>query len=193
MNHKKREQIMRIAVIGWGSLIWNPRDLQIRGGWNNDGPLLPIEFARISGDGRLALVLYPGVDSVRTLWAYSAYEDLGLAKENLRKREATIMKRIGYVSIANNQSSCQTVPEICDVIHQWAEEKGLEAVIWTDLSSNFESKTGMPFSDDNTIAYLRSLMCESLEKAEEYVRKAPRQIRTTIRERIERELGWIQT
>lgn len=38
----------KIAVIGWGSLIWCPKGLKIRDKWKNDGPKLPIEFARIS-------------------------------------------------------------------------------------------------------------------------------------------------
>jgi hypothetical protein len=101
------------------------------------------------------------------------------------------MQRIGYVSLLDNQSSCQAVPEICDAIRQWAQKKGLDAVIWTDLSSNFEYETGRPLNEDNATAYLRNLLGETLVKAEEYVRKAPSQVGTRIRGRIERELGWM--
>lgn len=38
----------QIAIIGWGSLVWDPRDLPIESPWHDDGPELPIEFARIS-------------------------------------------------------------------------------------------------------------------------------------------------
>jgi hypothetical protein len=143
---------MRIAVLGWGSLIWEPCELQISGGWHADGPLLPIEFARISAEGRLTLVLFPGVDSVQTLWAILAHENLNQARENLREREKTIQKNIGYVSLSDNESNCQAVPEVCDIIRQWAEEKGFDATIWTELTSNFKDKTGMALSDDNVIA-----------------------------------------
>jgi hypothetical protein len=39
---------MSIAMLAWGSLIWNPRDLPISGEWRQAGPVLPIEFSRIS-------------------------------------------------------------------------------------------------------------------------------------------------
>lgn len=41
---------MKIVVLGWGSLIWNPGDLKINSEWQKDGPTLPIEFARVSSD-----------------------------------------------------------------------------------------------------------------------------------------------
>jgi hypothetical protein len=44
---------MRIACVGWGSLVWDPRDLPVKGAWRPDGPRLPIEFARQSDNGRL--------------------------------------------------------------------------------------------------------------------------------------------
>ena len=37
-----------IAILGWGSLIWDPRDLQFDGQWRENGPLFPIEFSRPS-------------------------------------------------------------------------------------------------------------------------------------------------
>ena len=40
------------------------------------------------------------------------------------------------------------------------------------------------------IAYLRSLDGQQKTKAEEYVRKAPQQIKTAYRKAIELELGW---
>lgn len=49
---------MKIAVLGWGSLIWDQGNLQINDDrWHTAGPLLPIEFARISGGSRLTLVI----------------------------------------------------------------------------------------------------------------------------------------
>lgn len=49
---------MRIAVLGWGSLVWCPSELDISTGWR-EGPALPIEFARESKGSRVTLVLVP--------------------------------------------------------------------------------------------------------------------------------------
>ncbi len=48
---------MKIAYLGWGSLIWDPGMLPISGDWKPGGPVLPIEFSRISDNGRLTLVI----------------------------------------------------------------------------------------------------------------------------------------
>ena len=61
---------MKIFFLGWGSLIWFPDNLSKKGEWYRDGPCLPVEFARISNNGRLTLVLYLYADRVRVLWVY---------------------------------------------------------------------------------------------------------------------------
>ena len=71
---------MKIAFLGWGSLIWDQRELRTKGNWNGDGPSLPIEYRRISRDGRITLVLYPNAEEVKTLWAHADYEKLGETK-----------------------------------------------------------------------------------------------------------------
>ena len=180
---------MKLAILGWGSLIWDPGNLHISGQWQADGPFLPIEFARISDDGRLTLVLYLDTKPVQTLWALSAYEDLNQAKENLRERERTSMERIGYISILENDSNCRAVPQVLDYIRQWAVVKGLDAVIWTDLQANFKDKTKMELNAENVTAYLNSLTGVTREKAVTYIKMAPSQVETKLKKKIEIAVG----
>jgi hypothetical protein len=72
---------MRIAILGWGSLINEPRDLPITGEWQKDGPMLWIEFSRISKRGARAGCLTLVIDErsdeeIRTLYIVSARTDL---------------------------------------------------------------------------------------------------------------------
>jgi hypothetical protein len=61
---------LKIAVLGWGSLIWNPGQLDIEQEWHEDGlSILPVDFARISSRDWLTLVSVEGVPLQRTLWA----------------------------------------------------------------------------------------------------------------------------
>src|SRR2546427_12261714 len=87
---------MKIAYLGWGSLVWDPRSLHIRSGWFPDGPLLPIEFARESKDKRVTLVITPGSALVRSLWALSSLDSLDAAKADLALREDIKIENIRH-------------------------------------------------------------------------------------------------
>jgi hypothetical protein len=181
---------MKIAVLGWGSLIWNSRNLKIKEReWKQDGPKLPVEFARISQDGRLTLVLYPKAKLIQVLWNYMDVDNLLEAIENLRKREGTIESYIGFIDLIENKSRCN-IGDIENNIRKWAEEKDIEAVIWTDLPCNFKDKANGKLNEENVINYLKSLTGSKFEIAKEYIAKAPTQIRTKIRMAIEEKLGW---
>ncbi len=184
-------QMTRIAVLGWGSLRWDPRKLCISGEWFDDGPSLPIEFARVSEDKRLTLVLYPHAEKIQVPWAHSGIDNRDEAIENLRDRENTpTVENIGFIDIPGGESRCNTVPAIVGDITQWARRKGSDIVIWTDLSENFRRKTRTDLSEENVLGYLGGLEGEARMEAENYVRNAPKQVRTRIRRTIEEALGW---
>jgi len=85
---------MLIACLGWGSLVWNPGSLLSRGIWFNNGPFLPIEFARQSQDSRLTLVRVPkSFPLVRSLSVPMSALKLREAREWLGLRECPDHKK----------------------------------------------------------------------------------------------------
>lgn len=182
---------MKIAILGWGSLIWDPCGLPLRGKWQTGGPILPIEFSRISGDCRLTLVIDPEYGApVPTRFALSARHDLEDAVCDLRTREGTVLRRIGYVDVTQG-TQCSRCQQIGDTVKTWTEAHGFDAVVWTDLPSNFEEKIGCPFSLDTALEYLNKLPQHAAKRAREYVEKAPPEVDTPLR-RMLRDTGWLR-
>jgi hypothetical protein len=174
---------MRIACIGWGSLVWDPGSLRLRSEWYSDGPALSIEFARQSDRNRVTLVLVPGTPPIRTLWAILDVPDLTAAGEMLRIREGTSIQFIGSFP----GRGALTDP-VARSIGQWAARRQLGGAVWTALPAKWNSRIGEVPTSDQVIEFLRKQGSGSA--AEEYVRRAPPQVRTPIRDRIETELGW---
>lgn len=189
----------KIACLGWGSLIWDPRDFPCRGPWFDDGPLLPVEFARESGGkegepgDRITLVICPNVPSVRTCWALLDVPDMSAAKRSLAAREGITdpkMKAIGFWDGGSGERHGLEA----DTIAAWAERLGLSGAVWTNLQFGFKGKgkrNVMPGGPD-VIEFLRKLDDEKRPVAEGYVRQAPAQIDTPYRRLIEKELGWFR-
>jgi hypothetical protein len=178
-----------IACIGWGSLIWDMRDLDVGANWRAGGPLLPVEFARQSSDGRITLVLVGGFAPVPTLWSGFNTGDLATARESLRQREGVPRSRAGDL-IAHWHRGENPVAEPDATISAWAAGMDLEATVWTNLPPQFGGIDGRVPTENEVVAYLRALQGEKRAAAEEYVRRAPRQIGTAYRRAIERALGW---
>lgn len=185
---------MRLAVIGWGSLIWDPGELKLQGRWRKDGPLLPVEFCRLSGGHRLTLALLSGAELQPTCWALSALPNLELALKNLREREKTFPEHIHHLT-RNGETVKNTLPEVVQRIGSWLNSHPeLDAALWTGLSCNWEVRRKKPFSPADAVEYLKELCQASVSAAaEEYVRKAPKAIQTETRRLIELELGWTAT
>ncbi|MBM3879990.1 MAG: hypothetical protein FJ387_09770 [Verrucomicrobia bacterium] len=176
---------MSIAILAWGSLIWNPRGLPISGKWQQDGPVLPIEFSRISDNGRLTLVIDEryGVD-VSTCYALSPRSTLGEAVADLQEREGCPAENIGFVEMATRRVSPRAAerhPATCERIKTWAAEKGFDAVVWTALGRRFKDRINVPLSPAAAVRSLQGLPAPQQESALEYIRNAPPEVLTPVR------------
>ncbi len=87
-----------IACLGWGSLIWEPRNLAVEGQWQTDGPKLPVEFTRVSGGERLTLVITEGAAPVTVLWSRMTVASLDDGIKNLSEREGASPAAIAFWS-----------------------------------------------------------------------------------------------
>jgi len=182
-----------IACLGWGSLVWDPRDLPVRGRWHSDGPLLPLEFARESGakpkgerGDRITLVICADAPRVRSYWALIDVPDLDAARQRLAKREGmTGQKAVGFWDRASNEGSGQEASTIAT----WAAAHDLSGAVWTDLPCKFDGDAAKP-SIEQVLAFLNGLDEDKKAVAEAYVRQAPAQIDTPYRRLLAERLGW---
>jgi hypothetical protein len=151
---------MNIAILGWGSLIWCQGGLRIKTRWLVDGPSLPIEFARISQDDRLTLVIQPGSAEQSTYWAVSEFTDLKDARQNLKTRERTKSSEIHHV-LRDGTSEGDAPAGIAEKIAAWTSQRGhIDAVVWTGLESNWREKRGRDFTVDDARDFLLALEAE---------------------------------
>lgn len=178
---------MKIACLGWGSLVWDPRTLPIQGAWFEDGPFAPIEFTRQSSNGRITLVIDPSAATVRVLWAVMSSPDLQTCKQALKDREGITAE--DWERLIGSWQRGHAAPANIANVPTWAEVKGVDAVIWTALGPRFSKEEISP-AVDQVIEYLRGLTGRKRDLAREYIECAPRQIDTEYRRRIEAALGW---
>lgn len=115
----------RIAVIGWGSLLWDPDGLEtwaVRSAdgtprWRMDaGPALPLEFSRVSRkrpgaltlvvDGRGALCSTHVAEHAAACAAADLASALAMARADLARRERAPLERIAAVGAPQNAGAC---------------------------------------------------------------------------------------
>jgi hypothetical protein len=129
---------MRIAIIGWGSLIWDPRELPRTGSWHKGGPRLPIAFSRVSIDQRLTLVIdHKSGTPFKTRYIQSSRTTINDAIEDLRQREGTTRTNIAYVDLSDNIDSGELRSghkQSCEIVRAWLAH--------TDFRAHVKESTG---------------------------------------------------
>ena len=176
----------KIAILGWGSLIWDARpdfDQHLMP-WNSGGPRIPLEFSRKSTSRKNALTLVIDTDrgtKVQTLYAFSKRNDPRDAVCDLRSREGTIVENIGLLNRTTGEEHGNK--KAIKAIRNWAEANDIQIVIWTDLEASFSERTPKEFCDA-ALAHLKSLDSEGIREAIKYIVMAPRQIKTRFRKLV---------
>ena len=105
----------------------------------------------------------------------------------LAKREGAKPKHIGCWPGSSGIVATGEAAAVAD----WAVGKGLDGVVWTALPPKWNGETGCAPTTQEALAFLKAQGGDSA--AAEYVRRAPKQIRTPLRLIIEKELGWTCT
>jgi len=177
---------MKIACLGWGSLIWKPAELPVASDWFADGPWLPIEFAREGDSGELATVLCEGVAEVQVLWALLDVDDLDAAREALREREGVSREQPECIGSWPEGPSSPFQSTLAD----WARGQGLDAVVWTALPPRSGGLNQRKPSPEAALTYLRTLDPERQAHARDYLRRTPVAIDTAYRRLIESTFNW---
>ena len=187
---------MKIAILAWGSLVVGSSRIADRRQIRGRGPLLPIEFCRISADGRLTLAIDEDFGAIcKTYSASSALPSLDAAIENLQAREGMASTR-AQSALSNPPPASKAISR-CKVIPRLSRRSapgpfaGYDAAIWTALKSNFGDwgKGGEPFSVSAALQYLETLKGEEPAKfaeARAYIRNAPPEVETPVREEVAR-------
>jgi hypothetical protein len=185
----------RVAILGWGSLLWDPKELRICGHGRPDGPWLPIEFARTSGLNKdtppyLSLVIHPNAGLIRTYWDISLLaERREDAIADLRKREGCYTSDIGY--IPNDGQLQSSIAGVDQRIREWLNSKRAEidAVIWTNLKWKLEDRE--EFTVHDSIEWLDSLKQDNRHStAQKYIQMAPSQTDTCLRSQVRERFNW---
>ena len=131
----------------------------------------------------MTLALHQGVPPVRSMFALADAANLDQAKEALRRREGTVAKRIG------TWEKGAVEPSLIHGCAEWAEARGVDALVWTALGPRFNKKDVVPLEEE-ALSDLGALRGSARQLAEAYVRRTPRQIDTPLRRQFEARLGW---
>ncbi|TAM80980.1 MAG: hypothetical protein EPN47_13935 [Acidobacteria bacterium] len=191
---------MQIAVIGWGSLIWHPGCLRTKSRWYSDGPRLPIEFARISSDKRLTLVIHLGSAAQRTYWAVSEFKTLSGVRKNLGKREGTTnLDYVHALTVGGRSEGWKGVVDatVSERIREWLKgRQEIQGAVWTGLATNWLEKRGKEFTPEDALQYLDDVerakdnATSAYNRTREYITNTPPRIQTVVRKMVRKRKGW---
>ncbi len=168
----------KIAYLGWGSLLWSSKNLKVPE-WHRTELKLPLEFSRASdgGFGRLTLVIDPKNGTENRVWiGETTHKNIDSAIKAIREREGSKNPHaIAFINLKSKKTRTSHTPEhIVKRIHEYAKKHNFDAIIWTDLSSNWEELKYCKFTNENVINYFRFLPMDIQLKILTYIYQASR-------------------
>ena len=188
---------MKIAILGWGSLLWDKRSEfdEQHEEWQFDGPSLKIKFSRVSKTRNGALTLVLDTKSGRrcqVAYAFSKRKNPDDAICDVRSREGTTLKNVGFHFVNNSRKQARE-EEVLKTVQNWASDKKIDVVVWTDLESNFqeESECKKPFSIEAALCHIQALDSQGKAKAAEYIWRTHAFVATPLREALQSQ-PWFQ-
>lgn len=172
---------MKIAIIGFGSIVNNPTDaLRLRGDMVLSTLRLPLEFSRISMSGTVSVVVdfdngvecpvYVG-KSARKFHVLDAASDMLV-------REKTKFANVGFICKDGTFSCSQLVNPASArserIVKAWLDgQDEFDAAVWSALPPNFQEELGEPFSVDRAASFIAALPSSQKKKAVRYIKNAP--------------------
>ncbi|MEM6973710.1 MAG: hypothetical protein AAF577_12975 [Pseudomonadota bacterium] len=209
-----------IAIIGFGSLIWELDDLAPRvvGNWMlGAGPSLPLEFTRVSRKRHGALTVVIDHDHGAPCTTHvirSRRDSLLRAVVDLALRERASPAQIGYAAARpDSEAEAEQIirettevaadwpdihpgpaqaasPEIAARVRDWCRDNGWRGAVWTDLPSNYTEKTGESFAIQGAEHYLAGLTGAAATGAVRYITEAPAATDTPLRRHLATRAWW---
>jgi hypothetical protein len=191
-----RKSVTKIAILGWGSLLWDESHKDFddqHEEWRFDGPVLKLEFSRKSASrlNALTLVIDPAHgQACQVAYALSKRASPEEAIADLCAREKTTEKNMGC-SFADSSRRQGRDANSIDVVFQWAKDRSIDVVLWTDLPGSFD---GVPKHEflNAAVNHVQQLPPTGKAMAAEYVWRAPDFILTPLREVLQAE-PWFRT
>ena len=196
-----------IVVIAYGSLKYNLGKGACRleildNRFNPDGPLLPLEYARISGcfknppERKLSLVIRRGAELQETYWSIMKAMNLEEALKNLARRETMTINPSGkgvyflnLKTLETNLSDSNKDEMIKRILIEWAKEHlDIDIIIFSNWKSNFKKRNDSKCIPETAIEFLKKISPRELSLAKEYIEKT--NLDTFFSRAIKKDFDW---
>ena len=119
---------------------------------------------------------------VETFYTLSRRKDPRDAVCDLRSREGTTFQKIGFTEIGDTRQEQSRDTAVTRIIKDWAIQRSIQVIVWTDLESNFQKKKSIEFSSEAALDHLKDLSPDGIREAVTYIVRTTQQVNTRFRQ-----------